>query len=346
MMEVDEETVSLDACSQAAESWLGKHSLPWKLLWANEAERKLVFEHQRGGVTFTVALLPPAMSAESGQQGRRSFRAQSDNDKVWSLLKDCHGTSLQECLEKSIVALEPLFGASKRTEIDNDDDDDDDDDYSCGDYFDNSDDVMETGDGVVVGFSSHVARETPNEDDGITDVEYEMYAKSGSKMAVHRLLSDLKMFKRSNCTSGIYGSPRGDNLFLWDVQLTDFDQKSVLGKDLCKYAERFQQKPEVQLEMSFPCDYPMSPPFIRVIRPRFKFLTAHVTIGGSICMELLTKSGWRPTNDIESILVQVRSEIISDPKAGLDMSRPNQEYTRMEAETAFRRMVDRYGWNK
>ena len=25
----------------------------------------------------------------------------------------------------------------------------------------------------------------------------------------------------------------------------------------------------------------------------------HVTIGGSICMEMLTKSGWRPTNDIE-----------------------------------------------
>jgi hypothetical protein len=25
----------------------------------------------------------------------------------------------------------------------------------------------------------------------------------------------------------------------------------------------------------------------------------HVTIGGSICMEMLTKSGWRPTNDLE-----------------------------------------------
>ena len=29
------------------------------------------------------------------------------------------------------------------------------------------------------------------------------------------------------------------------------------------------------------------------------FVTGHVTIGGSICMEMLTKSGWRPTNDIE-----------------------------------------------
>ena len=29
------------------------------------------------------------------------------------------------------------------------------------------------------------------------------------------------------------------------------------------------------------------------------FLPGHVTIGGSICMELLTRSGWKPTNDIE-----------------------------------------------
>ena len=31
----------------------------------------------------------------------------------------------------------------------------------------------------------------------------------------------------------------------------------------------------------------------------FVYLPGHVTIGGSICMEMLTKSGWRPTNDIE-----------------------------------------------
>ena len=35
---------------------------------------------------------------------------------------------------------------------------------------------------------------------------------------------------------------------------------------------------------------------------KFVFLiifTGHVTIGGSICMEMLTRSGWTPTNDIE-----------------------------------------------
>ncbi len=28
-------------------------------------------------------------------------------------------------------------------------------------------------------------------------------------------------------------------------------------------------------------------------------VAGHVTIGGSVCMEMLTKSGWTPTNDIE-----------------------------------------------
>ena len=29
------------------------------------------------------------------------------------------------------------------------------------------------------------------------------------------------------------------------------------------------------------------------------FVSGHVTIGGSICMQMLTRSGWSPSNDIE-----------------------------------------------
>ena len=35
----------------------------------------------------------------------------------------------------------------------------------------------------------------------------------------------------------------------------------------------FCLQPVVHLEMKFPKDYPMAPPFVRVIRPRFQFLT-------------------------------------------------------------------------
>ena len=152
-------------------------------------------------------------------------------------------------------------------------------------------------------------------------------------------------------------------------------------------------QPVVHMEMKFPKDYPMNPPFVRVIRPRFKFLTGHVTIGGSVCMQLLTRSGWRPTTDIEvctpgnwicpsvclsvclyvclcvhcfvhlvicasleivvyivpalsqSMLIQVRAEIMSDKRAQLD-TYPDREYNETEARQAFERMVRRYGWNK
>lgn len=74
-------------------------------------------------------------------------------------------------------------------------------------------------------------------------------------------------------------------------------------------------------------------------------MLGHVTVGGSICMELLTRSGWLSTNDIEGILVQVRAEIMSDPRARL-ASNPDHEYSETEAKSAFERMVQRYGWNK
>ena len=46
----------------------------------------------------------------------------------------------------------------------------------------------------------------------------------------------------------------------------------------------------------------------------------------------------------QGILVQVRSEILSDPKASLDSSRADNVYSEAEAKEAFQRMVERYGW--
>ena len=71
-----------------------------------------------------------------------------------------------------------------------------------------------------------------------------------------------------------------DNLFEWEVELGDFPSDSLLAKDLQKYTSRerggaTKRKPVITMEMKFPKDYPMSPPFVRIIRPRFKFLTGN-----------------------------------------------------------------------
>ena len=47
----------------------------------------------------------------------------------------------------------------------------------------------------------------------------------------------------------------------------------------------------------------------------------------------------------QSILVQVRAEIMSDSNARLDLS-SSGDYSEGEARQAFERMVYRYGWNK
>lgn len=47
----------------------------------------------------------------------------------------------------------------------------------------------------------------------------------------------------------------------------------------------------------------------------------------------------------QSILIQVRAEIMSDKGASLD-SNPAREYSEGEAREAFERMVRRYGWER
>ena len=61
----------------------------------------------------------------------------------------------------------------------------------------------------------------------------------------------------------------------------------------------------VECEMTFPSDYPFSPPSVRVVRPRFRKSTGYI-IGGALCMELLTPQGWNVTFSIEAILEQMR----------------------------------------
>ncbi len=48
---------------------------------------------------------------------------------------------------------------------------------------------------------------------------------------------------------------------------------------------------------------------MRVVRPRFKRQTGFV-MNGALCMELLTNEGWNPINDIESVIVSIRSLLV------------------------------------
>jgi ubiquitin-conjugating enzyme E2 Q len=104
--------------------------------------------------------------------------------------------------------------------------------------------------------------------------------------------------------------------------------------------------PAVELEVLLDTqNFPFAPPFVRVVRPVFAFHTGHITIGGSICMEILTSSGWSCAIAMESVFVSIRAEVASGG-ARLDPRRFGEAYSESEARAAFKRVAMQHGWER
>lgn len=134
-----------------------------------------------------------------------------------------------------------------------------------------------------------------------------------------------------------------DNLYQWIVELHSFDAELPLAKDMKKAGIT-----SVVLEIRFGKNFPISPPFVRIIRPGFLPFGqgggGHVTLGGALCMELLTNDGWSPVNTIESVLMQIRLAISStDPKPAR-LEKHQTDYRVGEAMEAFVRACNTHGW--
>ncbi|KAL9188534.1 hypothetical protein ACHAXT_006912 [Thalassiosira profunda] len=145
-----------------------------------------------------------------------------------------------------------------------------------------------------------------------------------------RLASDLyKTMMADTQEAGFSLEPSDeDSMEKWCIKLFGFDADSNLAKDLLVCGTD-----HVQLEMSFPDQYPFEPPFVRVVQPRFKRQTGFV-MSGALCMELLTKDGWNPINDIESVIVSIRSlMVVGDGRlqAAADMKKEDYKKALKEA---------------
>ncbi|PNH36568.1 hypothetical protein BJF96_g261 [Verticillium dahliae] len=140
-----------------------------------------------------------------------------------------------------------------------------------------------------------------------------------------------------------------ENLFHWIVELHSFDPRLHLAQDMKSAGAR-----SIVLELRFGRSYPLTPPFVRVIRPRFLPFMAggggHVTNGGAMCMELLTNSGWSPATSLENVLVQVRMAMSGEDPQPARLEDPVRYRTRVtdygidEAIVAFRRSALAHGW--
>jgi len=162
----------------------------------------------------------------------------------------------------------------------------------------------------------------------------------GSKKATQRIAAELKsIMKGDPAKSGFSVELVNDNMYLWEVKLFGFDPKDeVIARDM----EKMHVK-HIVVHIRFPEDFPLSPPFCRIVRPKFQFRTGHVTLGGSICTELLTRKGWSPENSIEAVIMTIRSNFL---EGGARLESAHGEYSEQEAREAFDRLVRNHGWDK
>ncbi|KAI6365873.1 hypothetical protein MCOR25_005242 [Pyricularia grisea] len=134
------------------------------------------------------------------------------------------------------------------------------------------------------------------------------------------------------------------NMFQMIVELHSFDKTKPLGRSMAQ-----KNVTSIVIELRFSENFPISPPFVRVIRPRFLPFHAggggHVTIGGAMCMELLTSTGWSPACSIEHVLIMVRLALVSeDPKPAQIEGVGGGDYDIGGAIAAYRRAATVHGW--
>ncbi|KAF3766546.1 hypothetical protein M406DRAFT_38809 [Cryphonectria parasitica EP155] len=168
--------------------------------------------------------------------------------------------------------------------------------------------------------------------------------------ATRRLATDIKQMQKIQASTPLHelgwyiDFENVENMFQWIVELHSFDPKLPLAKDM-----KAAGVTSVVLEVRFGRDYPFSPPFVRVVRPQFlPFMNGgggHVTLGGAICMELLTSNGWLPATTMDSVFLSIKMAISStEPRPARLNSSATADYHPTHALEAFQRAAARHGW--
>ena len=170
-----------------------------------------------------------------------------------------------------------------------------------------------------------------------------------SPVGTRRLTADLRHLlslqkKHPLGELGFYMNPSSiSNVYQWHIELHSFPLDIPLSTDLAA-----KNLCSILLEFRFGPNFPISPPFVRVVRPRFLTFAqgggGHVTAGGALCMELLTNSGWSAVSTMESVLLQIRMAITSEVKPARLMPGAVRDYAAGEARDAYLRACRAHGW--
>lgn len=162
-----------------------------------------------------------------------------------------------------------------------------------------------------------------------------------AKRSNKRLLVEYKKMQKTDVKDmGLSVEMKDDSTNVWNAYLytTGFDPKQALTKSL-----NTKSIPYVQLELHFPERYPFEPPFVRVVSPRFKYRTGHITVNGAICHEILSNQSWVASCSVEALLVDIRCNIL-EGNAEVEPSHWDVPYSFEEAKVDYNRVMRAHGW--
>src|SRR5271170_1117173 len=172
------------------------------------------------------------------------------------------------------------------------------------------------------------------------------YANSSATKVLQKQLKEIiKLQLRTNLGDQRYWTldlSRLDDLYTWYFTLSTFDPDIPLSKDLKTY-----KVDAVHLQVKFGPQHPSTPPFVRIIKPRFMQWVngggGHVTAGGSICIDMLTMKGWKKNITVDTVLMVVHQALSDlDPVPARVIGA--QEYGIREAVNAYIRVANTHGW--
>lgn len=149
-----------------------------------------------------------------------------------------------------------------------------------------------------------------------------------NKICLKRLTAEIKQVQKAD---QIYGYPvkityDEATIHIWKVEIES--PKERWGK--------------MTWEIRFNNDFPVQPPFVRIVTPAFKYQTGHITVGGAFCNPILTNQKWRSS---VSILALLETLLVNMEEGGAQLDTVQKgPYNYQEALAAYNRYKTAHGW--
>ncbi|ELR19783.1 ubiquitin fusion degradation protein, putative [Acanthamoeba castellanii str. Neff] len=141
-----------------------------------------------------------------------------------------------------------------------------------------------------------------------------MEASSTPDKSLERLLNEGKRYAdKAKCrqTSGFEADCVEGDPYHWHVKIYDFFGDSTVAKDLAHLKEQ-QGVDHVLVSFRFTTEYPLKPPTVRVLYPRFapRSTGGVVSTGGTVQLALFTYQEWSPINTMSSIVTHLKNKLV------------------------------------